>query len=152
MYLRVTFPLRTDSHYRGCLEAKQLQLAPEFQAKLGWLTTLVFGRVATKDFDASTRKGFARQYIDGIDGIEWLKRNTLANEAKMKGLESRFDRLDAATLTQLISEIDKKSHPEAVADMIADVAWRIWPDDEDKLHYFRHRLLNDSGFRATFSE
>ena len=48
-YLRVTFPLRTDMHYDTCLEAKRVQLAPEFQAKLGWLTTLVYGRVATKD-------------------------------------------------------------------------------------------------------
>jgi len=35
-YLRITFPLRTDPHYNACLAGKRAQLAPEFQAKLGW--------------------------------------------------------------------------------------------------------------------
>lgn len=151
-YLRITFPLRTDCHYKACLAAKRVQLAPVFQAKLGWLTTLVFGRVATSDFKREERHEFAREYIDSIVNVEWRKGKALANEARQQGLAESFMGLSSDKVRELIEAVDRKSHPEAIADMIANVAREIWPEKDDLLKKFRNRLLANTDFKASFSE
>jgi hypothetical protein len=151
-YLRITFPLRCDWHYDVCLKTKRAQLAPEFQAKLGWLTTLVFGRVATKDFLPEERKKFAKEYIDAIQGIEWRKAKALLNEAKQRGLGDSLLKMSADRLRELIDAVDVKSQPEAVSDMIVRHAKNIWPDNEEQLEIFRNRLLQDPEFHANLGD
>ncbi len=149
-YLRVTFPLRTDSHYPVCLNAKRVELSPEFRAKLGWLTTLVFGRVATADFDPEERHKFARDFIEGI--VEWRKAKALINQARQKGLSENLARLSPAQLRELVSSIDEKSHLEVVADIIAKHAREVWPQDEQQVELFRSRLLKDRALTESLSE
>ncbi|MGA2059555.1 MAG: hypothetical protein ABSG67_03665 [Thermoguttaceae bacterium] len=151
-YLRITFPLRSDWHYDVCLKTKRAQLAPEFQAKLGWLTTLVFGRVATKDFLPEVRKKYAKEYIDTIQGVEWRKAKALLNEAKKRGLGDSFSKISAEKLQELIVAVDEKSQPEAVSDMIVRHARIIWPDNEEQLNKFRDRLLRDPDFQANLGD
>jgi hypothetical protein len=151
-YLRITFPLRTDLHYDTCLAAKRVQLAPEFQAKLGWLTTLVFGRVATKDFTPSERHERAREYIDGIHGVLWRRDKALLHEAKQKGLSNSLSLLTKEQLQDLIAAVDMKSQPDRVADSIVQHAQAIWPNDEDALERFRGHLLADSDLAALIGD
>ncbi len=152
VYLRITFPLRTNDWYGDCLEAKLVQLLPEFQAKLGWLTTLVFGRVATRDFDSKDRDSFANQYINGITGLAWRKEKALLNEARQRRMGESLRKLSAQQITELIEAVDKKSHPEVVADLIVSIAKTTWPDNNAELDRFRSRLLRNSDFKIMFSE
>jgi hypothetical protein len=147
-YLRVTFPLRTDFHYDACLKAKRVQLAPEFQAKLGWLTTLVFGRVATKDFTPDVRGKHANEYIDSIQGIEWRKAKALANEARRKGFSEKMSKLTLEQFRELIAAVDETSQLDVVARLIAQHAREVWPDNEEKIETFRRRLSKDPDFQA----
>lgn len=151
-YLRVAFPLRTDIHYNTCLKAKKVQLAPEFQAKLGWLTTLVYGRVATNDFEPEMRSKYAKEYIDSIEGIVWRKEKALANQARQMGLDKNFLRLTPSQLRQLIDTMDVKSQPEALADLVVKYARELWPEDEQNLSILRRRLLKDTEFISSMSE
>jgi hypothetical protein len=151
-YLRVTFPLRTDPHYDTCIKAKKVQLAPEFRAKLGWLTTLVFGRVATEDFDPSTREAYAKDYIDSIADIEWRRGKALANEARQRELGENFLKLPPEKLRELIDSVDEKSQPEMVADLILNLACKVWPGDEKRLASLRRSLLNNPNFKAVCSD
>jgi hypothetical protein len=150
-YLRVTFPLRTDLHWDACLKAKRVQLTPEFQAKLGWLTTLVFGRVATRDFDPAVREKHANEYIDSV-GVEWRKAKALANEAKQKGLPQRLSSLSADQLRELLASLEEKSHPEVIADQIVAHARAIWPDNKEQIDAFRRRLLRDTDLQASLGD
>jgi hypothetical protein len=151
-YLRITFPLRTDWHYDLCLKTKRAQLAPEFQAKLGWLTTLVFGRVATKDFSPGERKKHVEEYIDSIQGITWHRPKALMHEARQRNLGESLSRLPKDRLPELIAAVEKKSRPEAVSDMILRHARIIWPDNEEQLGKFQDRLLRDPDFLASLEE
>ncbi len=51
-FLRLSIPIKTDLHYKKCLDAKILQLNENFQSKLGSLVGQMFSRVATKDWDS----------------------------------------------------------------------------------------------------
>jgi hypothetical protein len=152
-YLRVTFPLRTDLHYDACLAAKRVQLAPEFRAKLGWLTTLVFGRVATKDFLPDERHKHAKGYIDGIPAISWLSDKALKHEAKQRTPGSALSSLTPGQLRQLVEAIVVKSQPEKVVDLIVRHARTILPScDEDLLEKFRRLLLADNDLVTLIGE
>ena len=151
-YLRITFPLRSDSHYAVCVGAKRAQLAPVFQAKLGWLTTLVFGRVATEDFSQDVRTQYANEYINSIGGIEWRKAKVLLHEARSKGLSTNLSKLSREQLESVIAAVDEKSQIETVVDSIARHAGAIWPGNETALETFRRRLLNDTDFTALIGD
>ncbi len=150
-YLRVTFPVHTDTHYTACLRAKRVELAPEFRAKLGWLTTLVFGRVATTDFNPEQRHRYACESIDGIE-VQWRKAKALVNEARQKGLSENLKKLTASQLGELVSALDEKSHPEIITDIIAKHAQEVWEADEQRVERFRRRLLKDRGFNELLSD
>lgn len=151
-YLRVTFPLRSDMHYAACLDAKRVQLKPEFRAKLGWLTTLVFGRVATIDFEPSKRHEYATDYIEGIDGIEWRRAKALANMARQRGLPENIAKLSAKQLGDLLACVDEKSHTQVIAELIAKHADEVWPEDRERLKRFRSRLLEDRDLMESFGD
>lgn len=147
-YLRITFPVRADPHYRACLAGKKAQLAPAFQAKLGWLTTLVFGRVATEDFAPDIRHSFAAEYIRSIQGITWWKDKELLREARRKGRGDSLLKLSPEELRDLIDTLAVKSQPERVVDSIVKHARAIWPGDNEALEKLGSRLLRDPDFAA----
>jgi len=49
-FLRLSIALRSIEHYKKCLNAKFLELAEEFKAKLGWLVGNLYSRVGTMDW------------------------------------------------------------------------------------------------------
>lgn len=51
-FLRLSIAIKSDLHYKACVEAKFLQLNDSFQAKLGSLVGQLYSRVGTKDWDA----------------------------------------------------------------------------------------------------
>ncbi len=134
--LRITFPFRTRDHFDVCLNAKKAQLEPEFQAKVGWLTTLVFGRVGTRDFDPDVRHALASEYVNGVPGIEWLKSKVLQEQARKLKLTGRFSELTEDELEQIVDGVEEQPRLEAIADVIVCLAKEIWPDADDPLIEF----------------
>ena len=51
-YLKVSIALKSKEHYDTCLNAKIIELADEFKAKLGWLVGNIYSRVGTTDWDS----------------------------------------------------------------------------------------------------
>lgn len=87
--LRVSVALRSDHHYQTCLDAKMLQLKPEFQAKLGWLTGNLYSRVGTDDWSstdelANQLKTLTKEIIER-EAI-WLEKRR--HEALLRELKS----------------------------------------------------------------
>ena len=150
-YLRIAIPLRSDPHYDICLRAKRAELSPVFRAKLGWLTTLVYGRVATQDFEKRRRDSFASEYIDSIEGIRWIKGSALQEEVRRQGLSGSYRKLDEDQLKQVLESLLQKSRPEAVADLVAQVAAEIWPEDAERLEILRKKLARNKDFKQVFT-
>lgn len=62
--LRCSVPLNSDSFYGVCLEAKTIELADEFKAKLGWLLGDIYSRVGTTDWESIMTQ---RERVDMIN-------------------------------------------------------------------------------------
>jgi hypothetical protein len=149
-YLRITFPLQTGHHYDTCLEAKRVQLAPEFQAKLGWLTTLVFGRVATRDFDPKERREVASNHIE--TAVPWRKERVLIALAKQKGMRGDLEALTEMQLAELLKDIERPDRYKTLVDSIITMAQDLLSLDEAAITEFRSRLLKDENLKAICTE
>jgi len=54
VYLNLSIAIKSEEHYKKCVDAKRLQLSDTFQAKLGWLVGQMYSRVGTGDWDSKT--------------------------------------------------------------------------------------------------
>lgn len=145
-YLRITFPIDTYKHYEKCADAKILQLCPVFRAKLGWLTTLVFGRVATEDFNEEIRSGLAKDYVESGTGVQWRRKTALKHEAKRQQLSPKLD-LSEEEVEKLLRELDKTTYIEQVVDVVMEVIEKTVLLDKGKKALLRSRLLKNTHFR-----
>lgn len=81
-FLRLSIPIKTDLHYRACLEAKFLQLNDTFQAKLGSLIGQLYSRVGTKDWEPRAMEVKVKDMLAGV--AHWVE------DDKVKHLRSEF--------------------------------------------------------------
>jgi hypothetical protein len=151
-YLRITFPLRLTEHYETCRKAKAVQLDPIFQAKLGWLTTLVFGQVGTIDFPPETRHLFATQYLSAYNDVAWIKRGALISGAKKEGKESNLSKISKEDLKTVLELFKKVSYQEIITDRIIQIAERIFELEGGDIRKFRAKLLKDAEIMSAFVE
>ena len=49
-FLALSIAIKSDQHYKSCLDARCLSLNPIFQAKLGWLVGQMYSRIGTPDW------------------------------------------------------------------------------------------------------
>ena len=120
--LKVSIALKSDLHYDSCLAAKKIELAPEFQAKLGWLVGNIYSRVGTIDWESimtnAERKHMleseleSRVIIGEREQIKTLKKQLLEKEPE---LHSREDAL------ALIAKIPIKSRYDQVIEIIEEI-------------------------------
>lgn len=151
-YLRITFPLRTDSHYDKCVTAKSLQLKPSFQAKLGWLTTLVFGQVGTEDFPPKTRRELASEYIEAIEDVSWVKRRAFLNMARQRDMQGNLSELSEEQVEALLNALEKESYVGMVASAVCEVAENVFGHSDKTMEDFRRALLTDKNFSTLLEE
>ena len=74
--LLVSVALKSDEHYQLCRDAKRLELADAFKAKLGWLLGQQFSRVGTPDWDSENRADELRARISFIIDNNFYTANT----------------------------------------------------------------------------
>jgi hypothetical protein len=143
-FLNLSIALKSDFHLNTCLDAKILQLAPEFQAKLGWLLGQLFSRVGTPDWDpkALTRK------ISGVlkDAAIWVPDATIshleAEFAKRRDADPHA-KMSAQEISRAVLKVPtrKSAVMERASQIISDV---LGPDYEDKATLLLKRLEGDS--------
>jgi len=151
-YLRITFPLRLTEHYNTCRNAKRVQLAPIFQAKLGWLTTLVFGQVGTEDFDPKIRKEMARQYLATYNNVAFIKTSALSLAAKKKGIDSSLSKISEEDLHKILELYKTTSYHEIITDKIIQIAKQVFKVENNDLLKFRAKILKDTEIKNAFIE
>lgn len=110
-FLRLSVAIKASEHYDTCLTAKVLQLQPEFQAKLGWLVTELYGRVGTEDF--TTRKDTKPEFEGRIDrileeeGTLWIREEWYTR--LLKKIRQSEGPYSPETALQLYSELTEKA-------------------------------------------
>ncbi|MFO8008899.1 MAG: hypothetical protein R6V05_14320 [Candidatus Brocadiia bacterium] len=141
-YLRITFPLQTQAHYKTCTGAKRLQLKPSFRAKLGWLTTLVFGQVGTEDFSPDERRELASEYTQGIEGLTWVKRSAFLNMAREHQMQGALSDLEEDDVEQLLEALEEATFSGMVAQAVSAVAEDVLSLSMEELVEFKRHLMS----------
>ena len=141
-FLRLSIAIKSDLHYKTCVDAKFLQLNDSFQAKLGSLVGQLYSRVGTKDWDVKQLESKvteltkdAAYYLD--DGkVKELERVFAARCASDVGFK-----FEAAELTATIKAIPNKK--KIVLSRAADIAAQLLNLDEAARAKLHGRLQAD---------
>ena len=141
-FLRLSIAIKSDLHYKACIDAKFLQLNDSFQAKLGSLVGQLYSRVGTKDWDAQQLEMKVAQITK--DAAYYL------DEGKVKELEKEFAArcvvnqgytFEAKDLTAAIKAIPTKK--KVVVSRVADIAAQLLNLDNAAKAHLHGRLQAD---------
>ena len=147
-FLNLSIAIKSELHFSSCLEAKILQLASEFQAKLGWLLGQLFSRVGTQDWEPNK----LTQKIKGLlkDAAIWVPDATISHleaEFARRREEDANTAMTAIEISRAVSRAPTKK--QAVLDqalkVIADV---LGSHHETEIALLRKRLENDSSLTS----
>lgn len=121
-YLKVSIALKSNEHYDKCLNAKKVELADEFKAKLGWLVGNMYSRVGTADWEgimsAQARKDMLTNDLNSmciIGGKEQLK------QLKKEYLEQTEITPNYEEAVEFISNIQIKTKYDKAMEIIENV-------------------------------
>jgi hypothetical protein len=141
-FLRLSIAIKSDLHYKTCVDAKFLQLNDSFQAKLGALVGQLYSRVGTKDWDAKQLESKVAQLTK--DAAYYL------DDGKVKELEREFAArcatdadftFEASDLTAAIKAIPTKK--KVVVSRAADIAAQLLKLDDAAKAKLQGRLQAD---------
>lgn len=148
-FLRLSIALRTD-HYEACLEAKVLQLADSFSAKVGSLTAGLYGQVATAAIEEQSDVNHA-EVIAGIkesmldrDHVYWLSPQGIKAFKKLVTLlkqQKGDEPLTAEETRSLVRQIP--TDQSLLSDRVMDLLKTGGLSDEDA-HLYRNLIASDN--------
>jgi len=81
-FLRLSISIKSDLHYKSCLDSKLLELTDTFKAKLGWLVGNMYSRVGTPDWvpNAATKMEFNKMINDILnENVAWVHKKVINN-------------------------------------------------------------------------
>ncbi len=136
--LKVSIALKSDLHYDCCLSAKKIELAPEFQAKLGWLVGNIYSRVGTVDWESIMTNAERKRMLDSelesrviIGEKEQIRSLKKQLEEKASELHTREDALEFMKSVPIKSRYDQVI--EIIEDTIRTSSKKIPQEEKDTL-------------------
>lgn len=123
--LALSIPIKAHIHYDSCVEAKLLELAEGFRAKLGWLAGQMFSRVGTEDWPEDELRAQIKEIVESSSF--WVE------SRKLKELEKQVNAWKAANPGAVLSKT-----------VIAELAHRI-PKRKDLVADQILKVLRNSG-------
>jgi len=140
-FLNLSIAIKSDLHYKDCLNAKVLQLTDTFQAKLGWLVGQMYSRVGTRDWDSVELKKKVKGILND-DAAIWV------DDDKLKALESGQHFIDSAIkksradIARAIKAIPVRK--KQILDQVEDViTGALKHDNKRQIAAFRKRLESE---------
>jgi len=138
-FLHLSIAIRAYEHYDLCLDAKRIELASNFQSKLGWLVGNLYSRVGTEDFVPACFENSSkfRKYIEANlnKHIAWV------DAKQFSEFKSCYKDDNTLTGEQLIAAAESKllekhqSHLETFVNLI-EKATKIEPEQKERLKNF----------------
>ncbi|HOX36710.1 MAG TPA: hypothetical protein PL033_01870 [Candidatus Brocadiia bacterium] len=98
-----SYSIRAEDYYEQCLKAKCAQLAPDFQAKIGWLTAYVYGHVGTNEFGDDEREILVKKFVTTAGIHKAASKKEL--ESALQGRTTKD--MDETTLKLIQENLDK---------------------------------------------
>ena len=144
-FLRVTVALRAD-HYNAIKDARTGRLAPEFQAKLGWLIGNLYSRPATPDWaDKLGGKESSAALIDKYLNVpRWID-DEIVRLASLREVD-----LTVAS-TDTLDALRPPSKTELALGELAVEMGKVSPAfDPETLKKLQNRLRNSGKFKKLF--
>lgn len=144
-FLNLSIAIKSEIHFTTCLEAKILQLRPDFQAKLGWLLGQLFSRVGTQDWDQKALTKKVNAFLK--DAAIWVPNATIAH------IEDVFARtrdvnpdaeMTATDVARAVKQAPTKKH-EIIERATKVIAEALGPEREEDVMLLRRRLESDEG-------
>jgi hypothetical protein len=143
-FLNLSIAIKSDLHYKVCLDAKLLQLTDTFQAKLGWLVGQMYSRVGTPDWEGSKLKKKIQEVLNDDIAI-WIQSDTV------KPLETEYQRLlnsepsakmSRADVSNVIKNIPTRK--QKVLEQAEKVLTEVLGSEDQIVAKLRKRLENDA--------
>ena len=149
--LQVSVAVRTHEHYETLVKARTGRLAEQFQSKLGWLIGNLFSRVATRDWDATTRNVMTSAFLEESEYVagarpRWVSRDQVrfATKAKIDIAGKSADEIGAC-----LDGFKRTPLKEVAIDRAVLLVKEVMTDvTEEQLAAMRNRLANDPIFEA----
>lgn len=146
VFLNLSIAIKSEIHYKECLNAKLLQLTDTFQAKLGWLVGQMYSRVGTPDWDS-------KNLIKKVNGI---LNNDIAiwiPDDKLKSLEKEYDKLSGEnprmTQADISNAINKlPTRKQKVLKQTEQILTEVLGNDHKDVEKLLQRLGNDAALTA----
>lgn len=149
-FLHLSIAIKSGLHYQTLLESRIAQIAPQFQAKLGWLLGDIYSRVATDDWvpTACSQEEFDSQIDQQLEQLcYWINQKMISKiaqiEKQRKGAQGPDYEISKEELEALIEEFSKQreTKKEEFIQRAVEIAADVSPGiDQQKLAL---RLKND---------
>lgn len=146
-FLNLSIALRSEEHLQKCLDAKILQLAEPFQAKLGWLVGQMYSRVGTEDWPTDPLNKKIRESLR--DAALWIDDKKLAIVEKhfLELLETDQDKtLTAEEVKRIVAKAPTLK--QKVLSNTQRVIDEVLVDSPELADRLRRRLENDAALTA----
>lgn len=146
-FLNLSIALRAEEHLQKCLDAKILQLAEPFQAKLGWLVGQMYSRVGTEDWPTDDiNKKIKNSLRDAALWIEDKKLEVVEKHFLELAENDQNKTLTASEINKIVSKAPTLK--QKVMDSAQRVIEEVLADTPELAVRLRRRLENDTAFTA----
>lgn len=154
-FLPLSIALRAD-HYETLLNAKVGQVREIFQAKIGSLTSSLYGKIGTPDIhdrnDKAAVDGFMKEFFEdlGYSSVVWLtpfQRRAFENAVSERVRDKGGQGLDEPEVQEILESLPEELG--AVADRVLQIlSGRGYVEnDPETLKKARNLLINDRQYR-----
>jgi hypothetical protein len=147
-FLNLSIAIKSDFHYKECLNAKVLQLTDTFQAKLGWLVGQMYSRVGTKDWESGALKNKVKKALNSDIAI-WVEND------KVKLLEDVYEDLSNIEPNVIMSRADISkaiknlpTRKQKVLEQAEKILTEVLGQDDPMAAKLRKRLENDTALTS----
>lgn len=147
-FLNLSIAIKSDIHYKECLNAKTLQLTDTFQAKLGWLVGQMYSRVGTPDWEGNALKNKVKGVLNPDIAI-WVEND------KVKPLENLYENLSnkepgvkmsRADISKAIKNLPTRK--QKVLEQAEKILTEVLGQDNQMVAKLRKRLENDTALTS----
>jgi hypothetical protein len=146
-FLNLSISIKSDLHFRTCVDAKILQLTDTFQAKLGWLVGQMFSRVGTPDWDPIELSKKINAILS--DAAIWV------DDAKIGALETAYKAIaggdpdktmSAAEISSVVAGVPTRK--QRVLNQAGAVISQFFDNDDQRAQKLVRRLESDAALTS----
>lgn len=149
-FLKLSVAIKSDMHYKKCLDAKVLELGDNFKSKLGWLVGNMYSRVGTEDWTPSnmTEQAF-NKWVNEIltENHVWIEDKKII-EFKGTLTEAEIEELESEEILKRLSKIKVKTRKDLLIELLPKIIKQTGDVEDNKINSLVLKINNNSEITA----